>query len=135
MVWPITAEPRSRTPNPNLPLQRCAAPASADQRIVELLVEVGVRGAPVLENGATKRQWVPIASGFPYGNPVGEKNDKGQQGYHVFLVTNRHVFQGQPEVRLRFNPKESKPAKEYLVPLLDANGQQAWLDRKSTRLN
>src|ERR1017187_10509281 len=30
--WPTTAEPRCRPPNPNLPLQRCAAPASARVR-------------------------------------------------------------------------------------------------------
>jgi len=89
-------------------------------------LQVVEKGAPVLENGVPKLQWVPIASGFLYGNPTGEKNDKGDKGYHVFLVTNRHVVQGLPELILRFNPKESKPAKEYRVELLNAKGQQQW---------
>ena len=49
-----------------------------------------VNGAPVIENGAVKLQWGPIASGFLYGAPTGEKSDKGKL-YRVFLVTNRHV--------------------------------------------
>jgi S1-C subfamily serine protease len=88
-------------------------------------VPVMVNGAPVLENGAVKLQWEPIASGFLYGEPSGEKNDKGETLYSVFLVTNRHVLQGPPELTLRFNPKESKPAKEYALPLVD-KGKQTW---------
>ena len=33
------------------------------------------------------------ATGFLYGHPTGETNDKGQKFYWPFLVTNRHVFQ------------------------------------------
>jgi S1-C subfamily serine protease len=93
---------------------------------IEGNVPVIVNGLPVLENGTARRQWVPIASGFLYGDPTGKKDDKGKKLYSVYLVTNRHVFQGQTELGMRFNPRESKPAKEYSVPLLDAKGQQAW---------
>jgi S1-C subfamily serine protease len=88
-------------------------------------VPVMVNGSPVLENGTAKLQWEPIASGFLYGEPTGEKNDKGEPLYRTFLVTNRHVVQGAPELRLRFNPKESKPAKEYALPLAD-KGKPTW---------
>src|ERR1017187_2132703 len=87
---------------------------------------VMVNGAPVFENGAVKLQWEPIASGFLYGDPTGAKNDQGKPLYRVFLVTNRHVVQGLPELRLRFNPKESKPAKEYSLPLSDGKGKATW---------
>jgi hypothetical protein len=88
-------------------------------------VPVMVNGAPVIENGAVKLQWGPIASGFLYGAPTGEKSDKGKF-YRVFLVTNRRVVQGQPDLMLRFNPKESKPAKEYRLPLSDEKGKVTW---------
>ncbi len=88
-------------------------------------VPVLVNGTPVIENGAVKIQWEPIASGFLYGAPTGEKDDKGKF-YRVFLVTNRHVVQGQPELMLRFNPKESKPAREYGLHLSDGNGKATW---------
>jgi S1-C subfamily serine protease len=88
----------------------------------DCVVAIG-RNVHVIEKGV---QWEPIASGFLYGDPTGEKNDKEAKTFRVFLVTNRHVVQGLPEVILRFNPKESKPAKQYAVPLLNAKGQQAW---------
>ena len=34
-----------------------------------------------------------LATGFLYGHPIGQTNEAGQPRYHVFLVTNRHVFQ------------------------------------------
>jgi hypothetical protein len=89
-------------------------------------VPVLVNGAPVIENGAVKVQWEPIASGFLYGAPTGQKNDKGKPFYDVFLVTNRHVLQGPQGLILRFNPKESKPAREYPLPLSDEKGKATW---------
>src|ERR1039458_1279358 len=71
-------------------------------------------------------QWEPIASGFLYGSPTGEKNEQGKTLYRVFLVTNRHVFSAGPMLTLRFNPKESKPAKEYDLLLIDNTGKQTW---------
>src|SRR4051794_4286262 len=94
-----------------------------------------VNGAPVLENGAAKLQWEPIASGFLFGEPKGEKNDKGEPLYRVFLVTNRHVVQGTQELRLRFNPKESKPAKEYALPLSDGQGKPTWFAPPNPQLD
>jgi len=82
-------------------------------------------GAPVIENGAVKMQWEPLASGFLYGEPNGQKNEKGPL-YGVFLVTNRHVFQSTPVLSLRFNPKDGKPAKAYSVSLVGSDGKQAW---------
>jgi S1-C subfamily serine protease len=97
----------------------------------DCVVAIG-RNVHVIEKGV---QWEPIASGFLYGAPTGEKNDKGEKLYRVFLVTNRHVVQGLPELILRFNPKESRPAKEYLAPLMDAKGQQAWFSPPDPQLD
>lgn len=97
-------------------------------------VPVVVNGQPVVENGKVKYQWEPMASGFLYGALTGEKNDKGNL-YRVFLVTNRHVVQGSNELRLRFNPKESKPAKEYPLPLLDIKGKQTWFSPPDPQLD
>lgn len=89
-------------------------------------VPVMVDGKPVLENGATKMQWEPMASGFLYGEPTGDKTDKGQPTYRVFLVTNRHVFQSSPALSVRFNPKAFKAAKEYSVSLINKDGKPIW---------
>ena len=97
-------------------------------------VPVIADGRAVLENGIPKMQWEPLASGFLYGEPTGQKNDKGPT-YRVFLVTNRHVFQSLSTVSLRFNPKESKPAKEYRVPLVASDGKSIWFGPADSQMD
>ena len=63
-----------------------------------------------IDDNEGKRQWV--ASGFLYGHflfKVDEENNR----YRVYLVTNRHVLEGQKVVYLRFNPMENMSAREY----------------------
>lgn len=47
--------------------------------------------------------------------------------YAVYLVTNRHVFDGVKTAVLRFNPEAAEPAKQYSVPLLTPDGPSAWV--------
>ncbi len=66
-----------------------------------------------------------VASGFLYGEFLRVEGDR--KWYNVFLVTNRHVFQGLKQVFLRFNPKgDGEPAKQYPLSLLDASSKQLW---------
>jgi len=63
------------------------------------------------------------ATGFLYGrlHTLGETPDKSR--YHVYLVTNRHVFQGSSAAVLRFNPAAGVPARDYDLSLIDSTGQ------------
>lgn len=70
-----------------------------------------------------KRKW--IASGFLYGT-YAAKNENNQKSYWVYLVTNRHVFEGLSKVYLRFNPQADEPAREYDIDLSDKNGNLLW---------
>jgi S1-C subfamily serine protease len=65
----------------------------------------------------------PLATGFLVGFLTGEKNDKGEQLYRIFLVTNRHVFVGKREVLLRFNLSE-KGSRIYNLVLEDDSGRR-----------
>lgn len=58
------------------------------------------------------RQW--IASGFLYGHFLFQIDEQTAR-YRVYLVTNRHVLEGQEVVYLRFNPREAMPAREYTM--------------------
>lgn len=58
------------------------------------------------------RHW--FASGFLYGSFVSKIDEKTNR-YNVYLITNHHVIEGQKMLYLRFNPKESQPAKEYTL--------------------
>lgn len=77
---------------------------------------------------ATRKKQKIVASGFLYGDFVSKK-DEGTSIYMVYLVTNRHVFEGLREAWVRFNPQEAdEPSREYRLPLLDKNTDQPlWL--------
>ncbi len=72
-----------------------------------------------------------IATGFLVGKPIGEKNEKGERSFRLFVVTNRHVFyndktkQYVKEVLLRFNTTENK-SHHFKVNLLNADSKPIW---------
>lgn len=65
-----------------------------------------------IDVGDENRRWV--ASGFLYGHFL-FKVDEETNRYRTYLVTNRHVLEGQKVVYLRFNPREAVPAREYTL--------------------
>lgn len=70
------------------------------------------------------------ATGFLYGR----RASSSQPIYTVALVTNRHVFHGQPKACLRFNPRGREAAKELWVDLVDSAGRPLWADDPSIDL-
>ena len=63
-----------------------------------------------------EREWV--ASGFLYGHVAGKVNDQpNRRRIGLYLVTNRHVIEGQERLILRFNPIGQIPAREYTADL------------------
>lgn len=71
-------------------------------------------------NGSTS--W--CATGFLYGYHL--KTD-GEIDYHfVCLVTNRHVFEKQKSIIVRFNKIEANEAREYNLDLVGADNKQLW---------
>ncbi|MCH8017214.1 MAG: hypothetical protein IH917_11375, partial [Acidobacteria bacterium] len=69
-----------------------------------------------------RKKW--SASGFLYGKLV-EKGSAKDKTYEIFLVTNRHVFEGLDSAFVRFNPKADAPARDYELKLLEG-GQVKW---------
>lgn len=65
------------------------------------------------------------ASGFIYGHHVA--TEEGRSSYGIYLVTNRHVFDGEQSSVLRFNPAGSDPAREFDMSLLNGDGERLWL--------
>lgn len=70
-----------------------------------------------------------LGSGFLYGSHVEDTR------YRVFLITCRHVLEGQKQVYLRFNPQEKGvPARDY--PLnLEKGGQQMWISHPNNEID
>lgn len=46
--------------------------------------------------------------------------------YRVYIVSNKHVFDGNKKIYLKFNPQGGQPAKDYNLNLLDANGKMLY---------
>ncbi len=69
-------------------------------------------------------QFRSLATGFLVGFLNGEKNSKGLPLYDVFLVTNRHVFENQKQVLLRFNLTAEGSKKYNLV--LEGDKGKLW---------
>lgn len=50
----------------------------------------------------------------------------GQNRYHIFLITNRHVLNRLETLVIRFNPRDRSPARDFDVPLVDTGGNSLW---------
>ncbi len=66
------------------------------------------------------------ATGFLYGKLTKEAPEPKDRSYHVYLVTNRHVFEGHKSAVLRFNATGGAPAKTYDLALVDEQGNPLW---------
>lgn len=67
-------------------------------------------------------QW--CATGFLYGYLL---KTEGEKNHHlVYLVTNRHVFENQKKIIVRFNKTDTIESKEYELALLGEDGKPLW---------
>lgn len=65
------------------------------------------------------------ATGFLYGQFERQLEDNRKE-YRVFLITNRHVFDGARTAFLRFNPAAGGSAREFPIDLVDESGKPCW---------
>ncbi len=70
-----------------------------------------------LKNGD---DYTSVATGFLVGYPARQNTDNDE----LYLVTNRHVFEDQPLVWLKFNHGES--VIRYPLPLISEGGENLW---------
>ena len=63
-------------------------------------------------------------TGFIVGRPF--TNEAGENLYHTFLVTNKHVLKDKKNILMRFNTLQGAPIKDYPVDL-EPNGQPIWV--------
>lgn len=75
----------------------------------------------IIKNG--EKIWT--GTGFLYGRLHEQKIDD-QKVYHVFLVTNKHVFANHASVIVKFNSEAGEEAKDYPIELIDQKGNVKW---------
>jgi S1-C subfamily serine protease len=94
--------------------------------MLDCVVAIGITGA----NNITA--W--IGTGFFYGYPT-TKNEKSEQMYAVYLVTNKHVIGDYSKVWIRLNPQDSQPGRDFELELIDKDGNRKWNQHTDTSID
>jgi len=94
---------------------------------LDCVVAIGVGRDPA------KRQW--IGTGFFYGLDSGETDDKGNKFYTVFLVSNKHVFEGLKTAYIKLNSHDGTSSKDYEIDLIAKNGKELWIGHPDTEVD
>lgn len=68
-----------------------------------------------------------FATGFLYGYYIEPGPKEGMKRYRSYLVSNRHVFDGLQEIKMRCNPKSGEPAQSISLRLVNDDGSLRWL--------
>ncbi len=66
-----------------------------------------------------------IGTGFLFGYLI-EKTPDNTNKYRVYLVTNKHVLNGQDSIIVRFNPTTDQSSKDYTASLKNPDNSLAW---------
>jgi hypothetical protein len=77
-----------------------------------------------IEQDNNSQEFTSVATGFLIGFATKQKNEKDEELYKIFLVSNKHVFAGKDVIHLRFNKGEG--SRRYTLPLIE-NGNQTWI--------
>lgn len=100
------------------------------------VISIGVN----VKNEKDEPVFKSLATGFLVGKSIGEKNEKGQQSYRLFVVTNRHVFYNEKtkqyvkEVLFRFNTTEGN-SHHFKINLLNSEDKPIWSMHSDERVD
>ena len=72
-----------------------------------------------------------IGTGFLYGLPAKRQQD----GYYLFLVTNKHVFGEEAKVVVRFNGEAGQSAIDFPLNLKSKNGRPYWVGHSNKTID
>jgi len=81
-----------------------------------------------------RKKFICQATGFLVGFVAKDSKDINKKTYYVFLITNRHVFQGRDSVSLRFNTKDGK-TKIFEQGLFFSPKEPRWLAHRNKKVD
>ena len=64
-----------------------------------------------------------------------KKSSLNAKHYHIFIVTNKHVMENNSSLVIRFNPLNSRPAKDYDIPVIDESGKPVWKSHPNAKID
>lgn len=80
----------------------------------------------LIERQQSEKNFQPIATGFLVGFAMNNEQDLEKRLYRIFLLTNRHVFNNQDLLWVRFDKKNAKGTTRFPVQL-KVEGEIKWL--------
>lgn len=90
---------------------------------LDSVVSIGIIGKDQLKH------WV--ATGFVFGY---RDDSYSENEYHLYIVTNKHVFNGHNTVYVRFNKKDNNDSKDYSLPLV-VDGQKKYKEHPDSAID
>lgn len=73
-------------------------------------------------NSKNEKTW--IGTGFLVGRYY--KTIETEKKYHIFLVTNKHILNGNKSIIVRFNPQNSEQATDFNIDIFNEKGEFKW---------
>lgn len=67
-----------------------------------------------------------------YGLLSGKTDKDGSALYQVFLISNKHVFEGKREIWLKLNSVDGSASKDYRAEMVAKNGRKLWIGHPDT---
>jgi len=68
-----------------------------------------------------------LGTGFLYAEAANQQNELGEDLYHYYLVTNKHVLKDHRSIVMKINSKDpSAQSNDYPLDLYDLNGVPIW---------
>jgi len=93
---------------------------------LDTVVAIGVGEDP------SKRSW--IGTGFLYGLFAEELEDS-KKTYTIFLMSNKHVLEGNKHIWLKFNSAEDESSDDYSINLVARNGRNLWVGHPDPQID
>lgn len=93
-----------------------------------------LKAVVLIENQVGKNKFRSIATGFLIGFILNNDLDPQKRTYRIFLVTNRHVFEGSEILWLRFDKKENSGTARFPI-YLKQNNETKWIAHKNAKVD
>lgn len=93
-----------------------------------------LKSVVLIEKKSSENKFQPIATGFLVGFALDNNLDLRKRLYKIFLLTNRHVFNDQDELYLRFDKKDITNTTRFPIKLI-INGEAKWLAHQNENID
>lgn len=93
-----------------------------------------LKSVVLIENQLSGNKFQPIATGFLIGFAMNNEPNLSKRLYSIFLLTNRHVFNGQDQLWVRFDKKDTQNTARFPTQL-KVGKEIKWLAHRDEKVD